>query len=353
MTPDQFIAQYAPAQQDYDLLVQWAKDNELSVVETPANRNYVAVQGSVASLSSVFHVSLKSYVDLATGRSFFAPEQEPTPAKPVPLLAITGLDTITPKLHHSSPGTKPTSNAGGSGPGGTFTPTDIRTAYYPQGTLTGTGQGVAIFSYNGYLTSDFDLYYQKLGISQPVYVSNLLVNGYNGACTGTGDPSGGTACYDGEQIIDIGAVAGMAPALNAIYFYEGTSSTNTLNRMVSDNYAKVISSSWSGGDFGTSSESIFKQMQAQGMSYLYASGDGGAYQSTPASPALSPTITQVGATTLTTNGAGGSYNSEVGWYRSGGGWIANTFSIPSFQQNAITGANAGSTSWRNSPGRFS
>ena len=141
----------------------------------------------------------------------------------------------------------------------------------------------------------------------------------------------------------------MAPALNALYFYEGSSSTNILNRMVSDNYAQVITSSWSGGDFGSGSESIFKQMQAQGMTYVNASGDSGAYQAAPLSPALSPSITQVGGTVLTTNGAGGSYNSESAWDQSGGGWIANTFAMPSFQQSAITAANAGSTSWRNTP----
>lgn len=349
LSPYQFIAQYAPAQRDYDLLVQWAKDNGLTVTETPANRNYVSVQGGVGTISTLFHVSLKTYVDLDSGRPFYAPQQEPTPITPVPLLEITGLDTITPIQHHHSrsAANATVANATGSGPGGSFTPTDIRTAYYPSGSLTGSGQTVAIFSYDGYLTSDLSLYYQRLGISQPVGVTNILVNGYSGACTNV--VTGSSTCDDVEQIIDIAAVAGMAPGLSQIYFYEGTSSTSILNRIVSDNLATVISSSWAGGDFGSSSENIFKQMQAQGMTYFNASGDGGAYSSNPYAPLLSPSITQVGGTSLTTNGAGGSYNSEVAWHYSGGGWIANTFSIPSFQQNAITAANAGSTSWRNSP----
>lgn len=349
LSPNQFIAQYSPAQSDYDLLVQWAEDKGLTVTETPANRNYVSVQGSVGTINSVFHVALKNFVDLDTNRQFFGPQQEPTPLTPVPLLGITGLDTITPKIHHSQRGSGTVvANGGGSGPGGTFTPTNIRSAYYPQGSLNGSGQAVSVFSFDGYQTSDLNLYYQQLGISQPVYVSNVLVNGYSGACTDV--VHGTSTCDDGEQIIDIAAVAGMAPSLGTIYFYEGTSATNILNRMVSDNYASVISSSWSGGDFGNSSESIFQQMQAQGMTYLNASGDGGAYtsySSNPLPPALSPSITQVGGTSLTTSG--GNYVSESGWRYSGGGWLANTFSRPSFQQNAITAANGGSTSWRNGP----
>lgn len=351
LTTEQFITQYAPAQQDYDLLVQWAKDKGLTVTETPANRNYVAVQGSVAAISSVFRVSLKTFVDLASGRSFYAPEEEPAPITPVPLLAITGLDTIAPIQHHHSKAPSawiaPRANATGSGLNGNFTPTDIRNAYYPSGSLDGSGQTVAVFSYDGYLASDLNLYYQNLGIPQPVGVTNVLVNGYSGACTNV--VNGSSSCDDAEQILDIGAVAGLAPGLSQIYFYEGSSSMSVLNRMVSDNLAKIVTSSWSGGDFGSSSENIFKQMQAQGMTYFNASGDSGAYSSNPLSPALSPSIVQVGATHLTTNGAGGSYNSEVAWPKSGGGWIRSTFSLPSFQQSAITGANGGSMSWRNSP----
>jgi xanthomonalisin len=349
ISTEQFIAQYAPAQRDYDLLIEWAKSSGLSISETPANRNYLGVQGSVGLINAAFHVSLKSYVDLSSGRPFYAPQQEPSPTTPVQLLAITGLDTIAPIQHHhtKASATAPVSNATGSGPGGNFTPTNIRDAYYPSGSLNGSGQSVAIFSYDGYLANDLNIYYQNLGITQPVYVSNILVNGYSGACTNP--VNGSSTCEDAEQILDIAAVAGMAPGLGQIYFYEGSSSTSILNRIVSDNLVKVVTSSWSGGDFGSASESIFRQMQAQGMTYFNASGDGGAYATNPLAPALSPSIAQVGGTHLTTTGGGGTYSSESAWPYSGGGWIANTSAIPAFQQSAVTSANGGSTSWRNSP----
>ena len=118
-------------------------------------------------------------------------------------------------------------NITGSGPSNTYLPSDMRAAYYGSGPLTGAGQTVGIFSYDGYLASDLTLYDSKTGMSSAVPVRNVLVNGYNGACfgftsSGQEDPS---TCDDGEQILDIVQVQGMAPGLTQILFYEGSSST--------------------------------------------------------------------------------------------------------------------------------
>ncbi|MHB1938520.1 MAG: S8/S53 family peptidase [Acidobacteriaceae bacterium] len=208
---------------------------------------------------------------------------------------------------------------------------------------------MAIFSYDGYNNSDLQQYYNTIGMKSNVYIQNVLVNGYSGNCTGI---NGNGPCQDGEQVLDIANVAGMAPGLDEILFYEGTSSTTILNQIANDNIAKVISSSWSGGDFGNASENAFKQMQAEGITYVNASEDYGAYSSgvicqnmsgSYCPPALSPSIIQVGGTDLNTTGPGGSYISETAWQDSGGGWISNTFGFPSFQQNAINSTNRGPT----------
>ena len=184
-------------------------------------------------------------------------------------------------------------------------------------------------------------------------VSNVLVGGYNGACfgftaNGQEDPN---TCDDGEQILDIVNVAGMAPGLTKILFYEGSSSTSVLNQMATDNTAKVLSSSWGGGDFGTASDTAFKEFQAQGQTYMNATGDSGAFNSqTYDPPSVDPYITQVGGTDLTTVSAGGAWSAETGWAESGGGYYTGT-AIPSYQQQAgvITSTNKGSTTLRNAP----
>ena len=45
-----------------------------------------------------------------------------------------------------------------------------------------------------------------------VPIKNVLVNGYSGVCD-AGDRSGTSTCDDGEQVLDIVNVIGMAPGL--------------------------------------------------------------------------------------------------------------------------------------------
>ena len=232
LTPDEFTERFGPTQADYDAVVAWAKNSGLTVTATTPNRRLVDVEGTVGVINRAFHVSLERYSDPErVGRTFHAPDREPTVSLQVPLLAVSGLDTLQPKVSHvrrssqagamhgmtenggtESAVVKP--NIAGSGPGGTYLPSDMRAAYYGSGSLTGAGQTVAVFSYDGYIASDLSLYYASTGMKASVPVTNVLVNGYNGACfgftaSGQEDP---TTCEDAEQVLDIVNVVGMAPA---------------------------------------------------------------------------------------------------------------------------------------------
>lgn len=366
LSAQEFTDAFGPTQQDYDAVVAWAQSKGLQVTGTTPNRRVVDVAGSVGTINRAFNVLLNNYQDNTLGRTFHAPDREPTVDLAVPLLGVSGLDNANPRHPHYRKGNLPiqassttteTANAiahiTGSGPGNTYLPSDMRKAYYGSGSLTGTGQAVAIFSYDGYIASDIQVYYSSTGMTSTVPVNNVLVAGYNGACfgfnaNGTENPN---TCDDGEQILDIVNVIGMAPGLTQVLFYEGNSSTDILNKMATDNIAKVISSSWGGGDFGTVSDPIFKQFQAQGQSYLNATGDSGQFNSsTYDPPSVDANITQVGGTDLTTTGAGGPWASETGWADSGGGFISGT-AIPAYQQLAgvINSSNKGSTTLRNAP----
>lgn len=371
LEPAVFAERFSPRQADYDAVVAWARDKGLTVTATTPNRRVVDVEGTVDVISHAFHVKLQQYRDPErTGRTFHAPDREPTMDLAVPLLAISGLDTAQPKVTHlkkfapseviSNGAAEPAAivpRITGSGPGSTYLPSDMRAAYYGSGPLTGSGQTVAIFSFDGYKTSDVSLYYSITGMASSVPINNVLVNGYNGACFGFNSDGSinRNTCDDGEQVLDIVNVIGMAPGITQLLFYEGNSATDVLNRMVTDNLAKVISCSWGGGDFGSASTPIFKQMAAQGQTFLNASGDSGQFNSsTYYPPALEPNITQVGGTGLVTIGAAGPWASETGWSYSGGGYRTTAqggFTIPSWQQMAgvINASNQGSPSYRNAP----
>jgi subtilase family serine protease len=346
----EFTERFGATAADYNTVVAWAKKSGLSVTAKTPNRRLVAVEGSVATINRAFHVKVCDYRHPTEARNFYSPDREPTiVGLSVPLLQITGMNNYV--LPHSMLQHKQAAaNAAGSGPSGEYLPSDMRMAYYGNGPLTGAGQSIGIFSFDGYLASDVKLYYSKTGMSSTVPIRNVLVGGFSGACTAVGSPTG--TCDDGEQVLDIVNAIGMAPGIKQILFYEGSRDTEILNQMATDNIAKVLSSSWSWNPADAASDDpIFQEFAAQGQSFVNASGDDGEFNdSTYFFPGVDPYITQVGGTVLTTKGPGGAWSAETGWPQSGGGYVSGT-PIPSWQQLAgvVNASNLGSITLRNSP----
>ena len=346
-----FTERFAPTASDYAAVVAWAKKNGLKVIATTPNRRLVATEGSTDKVNRAFHVKINNYRHPIEARTFYSPNREPsTVGLAVPLLQITGLNNFVLPHPMYRRGKAP-QLAGGSGASGQFLPSDMRAAYYGNGPLTGAGQSIGIFSFDGYLASDVQLYYSKTGMTSNVPINNVLVGGFNGACTSVSSPPS-TTCDDGEQVLDIVNAIGMAPGIKQILFYEGTSNTEILNQMATDNVAKVLSSSWGWNPADAASDDpIFQEFAAQGQSFVTASGDDGELNSSTYDfPAVDPYVTQVGGTVLATSAPGGAWSAESAWPQSGGGFISGT-PIPSYQQLAgvITASNQGSSTLRNSP----
>lgn len=155
-------------------------------------------------------------------------------------------------------------------------------------------------------------------------------------------------------------VMSMAPGLSKIIVYEAPNPSpwvDLLSRMANDNLAKQLSCSWGGGGVDPTSEQIFLQMAAQGQTFFNATGDSDAFTGTIPFPSESTNITQVGATTLTTTGPGGSYVSETVWnwglvsgsYVGSSGGTSTHYAIPPYQAGINMTANFGSTTMRNVP----
>jgi xanthomonalisin len=122
--------------------------------------------------------------------------------------------------------------------------------------------------------------------------------------------------------------------------------------MATDNAAKILSSSWGWApEDAPSDDPIFQEFAAQGQSFITASGDQGAFNSSTYSfPEVDPYVIQVGGTVLRTTGPGGTWSGETAWPQSGGGYVKGT-PIPSWQQlkGVINSSNRGSKTLRNSP----
>ncbi len=337
LSAEEFTEKFGPSPEDYDKLTAFAQANGLTVSGTHSNRMILDVSGPVSAIEKTLHVNMGLYVHAPRGQ-FIAPDRDPWLDVGVEVLNITGLDNFVlprPMNLKARPMSSTVPFVSGSGPGGLFLGNDFRAAYAPGVELTGAGQSIGLFEVDGFFPGDVTANFKQSGLP-PVPVQTVLLDGFNGA---PGD-------NNLEVTLDIMMAAYMAPGAQVIV-YEGLNWNDILNRMATDNTAKQLSCSWL---FSTNAvtEQIFKQMIAQGQSFLQASGDGGAYLNAIQAPADNPNVTAVGGTALSTTGPGGEWLSESAWSGSGGG-VSTTYPIPSYQQNMNMGALGGSDTMRNIP----
>ena len=351
LTPAQFTARFGPTESDYQAVADFAKANGLTVTTTHSNRLILDVDGTIADIERAFHLTLRTYQHPLEARTFFAPDTEPSLDLAVAVLHISGLDNYSlPHPNHKirplDTTAKATPNAG-TAPGGTYAGGDFRAAYVPGTSLTGSGQAVALLQFDGYYASDIAAYKTQFGLPD-VPLINVAVNG------GVSTPGAGNV----EVCLDIEMALSMAPGLAAIYVYMAPNPSpwvDILSKIANDNLAKQIGCSWGGGSapLASVSEPIFQQMATQGQSFFNATGDSDAFTGTIPFPSDSPSITEVGGTTLTTTGPGGSYLSETVWNKGSSvgssGGSSTSYPIPTWQQGISMTANLGSTTKRNLP----
>lgn len=354
LTPQEFTRLFGPTQDSVMQVVDYLSSQGLSVSAISANNTLITASGSVATVEKAFATSLSDYA--FEGRNVHAPTVEPSvpPRLAGLILSISGLDNVA----HYHP---TTSLAPATGPGGGYTPTELRTAYDANSlisTANGTGQTVAIFELDGYKATDVNTYLSNYSLGAAKY-SNVLVDG----ATNTA----GAGAIEVE--LDMEVVSALAPgATQKIYIGPNTTSgvNDTYNRIVTDNVAKVTSTSWglcessSGTAELTALHNIFTQGAAQGQAFFSAAGDAGAYDCGGTtlgvdSPSGDTFVVGVGGTALTV-GTGGTYSSEHVWSDptdtgqfakgvGGGGGYSSFFNKPAYQ----TGPGVDSNTHRHVP----
>ena len=415
MSVSQFRAAYQPTAGSADSVKAYLKSQGLKVGSVEAQRRYVNASGTVAQLQSAFHVTLGQFRH--DGQTVTAP----TAAAQLPsavagsVLTVTGLDTTVVKMTHNhttpaaaaSSASKKTSkkssktvppdgfrNArpcstyygqvkakytddyttklpkfeGRTLPYATcgYTGPYLRAAYEGATTLTGAGVTVAITDAYRWqkIAKDANQYASTNGDGS--YVAGQLTESlppfyrHKAAC----GPSG----WSGEETLDVEAVHAMAPDAKIKYYAASSCYDNdfqeALGRVVDDNVAKIVSNSW--GDAGevastaqvVAYQQIMLQGAAEGISFLFSSGDSGdELAGTGAKqadfPATLPTVTAVGGTS-TGIGSAGNKLFDTGWgtekyslsangkswtpagflYGAGGGYSA-LFNRPAYQNGVV------------------
>jgi hypothetical protein len=360
----QFADQFAPTQEDYQTVVDFAKANGFAVTTSP-NRLIVDISGTVAQVEQTFHVVMLVFQHPTEKRTFYSPDREPSLDLSVPVAHIGGLNNFSipkPKVKRAAEGDViPQTN--GSGPNGLYLSGDMRAAYYGSGPLNGSqahngsptdfGQAVGLYEPDGYDLADVYASFDGVPYSVPIF--NVLLNGQDGL------PDSGTD--DVEQVLDIVQPIGMAPGQTSEWVFIGNNDGSIFSAMATTNcvgtsknpqVCQQLSCSWGWepDDPGTD-ETYFKEFSAQGQNLFVASGDAGAYTGNNTTdesyPAEDPYVTSVGGTELTTAGPGGAWVSEVAWPDSSGGPSDDGFGLPSWQSGIANSENDASSTIRNIP----
>ena len=377
LTREELTARFGPTEQDYEAVKDFARSNGLAIAVAHDNRLVLDVTGSVSAVEKAFHITLRTYRHPTEARDFFAPETEPMVEAKLPVVEIEGLNNFYrphPKrterhVQHGTPkkGSSPDGN-------GDIFGNDFRNAYVPGTTLTGAGQSVGLFEWDGSYSNSVEAYAKAAGGGRTnIIIQYVPIHNFNNNQT--------TSSGEGEVDMDIEMAMAIAPGLSKIVVFEGNPNVNSpisiLNAMAASNSIKNLSCSWgwsSTDEAYTNTDNVFLEMAAQGQSFFNASGDSGAFTAGSSStngvdnpskgnaPSSCPYIMQVGGTILNMNGSGTSWNSELVWNdgvnakgthfnnSATSGGISSYYSIPTWQTNISNMVGrGGSASFRNIP----
>jgi len=353
LAPAEFTARFGPTQEDYDAAVRYVTANGFTVTGGSRDGMDVQIDGPVSAVETAFHVRMGVYQHPTESRTFYAPTVEPSVDLAFPLWHISGLDNYSiphPMLSRRAP-QSPHSNATvGSGPSASFLGSDMRAAYYGTGPLTGAGQSVGLLEYYGWDSVDVNTYFSNVHQTNNVPIIGVSTDGTSLSCV----DSGSAKCDDTEQVLDITQAVSMAPGMNGLYVFVGSTDTAILSAMSTHTpLSAQLSCSWGWTPADPSSDDpYYKKFAAQGQNFFAASGDASTWsRRNEAWPADDPYVVSVGGTDLTTTGAGGGWASETAWVDSGGGVSPDGIAIPSWQSQpgVINSSNRGSTTLRNGP----
>jgi kumamolisin len=348
LTPDEYARRFGPSASVQARVEGALRAAGFAVAPHPDGSILISASGTVGQVESLFGVQLDNFRD-AHGALYYAPRTGPHLPAPLSgaVLGVLGLDN-RPLVHTASR----RMGLQGHPPPGTLGPPQLKGAYnikpLTDAGLDGSGQTMAFAEIDDFKQADIDAYDNFYNITAP----QVQVVKVHGGADHAKDVS--------ETTLDIEVVHAIAPKTTLIA-YEGPADfgglTDTFNKIVTDNKAKVVSISLGGcepaiaqaPDLGAAYLNtlthIFQQASAQGMTVLVASGDNGAYtcrrddpnDSGPSIslPADNPYVTAVGGTALFVN-SDNSYGYEAGWEgplegSGGGGGVSVGYPIPSWQ----------------------
>jgi len=340
LTPLTFRRRFAPAAGPVE---RWLRSQGLRLTGISRNGLQIGARGSEAAIARTFHTALYTYQRgrrhfIANGQALHVPA-----ALSSVILDVSGLSTALRQRPIPLP--RQTSNVGLG-----ITPDALASIYnfaplHARG-ITGEGQAIAIATYADYAASDIQTYDRTFGLDNPVSRVGVSDGQTNGSPLGSDNGQS-------ETEMDIELSEAVAPSASILVYEAPNDNAGVVavfNRIVSDDRAPVVTTSWGEDEQSFPSDDLdavhqsLEEGAAQGQAFFAASGDNGAYDAaggggsatalTVDYPGSDPYVTDVGGTTLLDTGT--TYAGETTWSdaRQGvgsGGGLSLVFARPAYQ----------------------
>ena len=345
---------------------------------TPARQSLHA-SGTASAIATFFHTGLAGFVTSDGVHHFSATKAAMVPSSIRDLITgVSGLGSFSEQRPRTAPLRRPALAApscsaatASANTGYGFTTTQLANAYgldhfYANG-ATGQTVTVGIYELARYKLSDLTTYASCFGVTPKI--TNVNVDG--------GPPAYSASAEAIEPTLDIEQVLSVAPAASILVYQapNGTAAhpsapNDLLAKIAADDLAQVVTTSWglceadNPDPGGVNFENgLFKQMAAQGQTFIASSGDNGPADCAPDGsnpidtadavddPASQPYVTGVGAIRTTSftplvQSAWG--RGSLGGGGSGGG-LSAVWSKPSWQVVSSTDQRVVSTTKRMVP----
>jgi kumamolisin len=388
LSDDEFNSTFGADPADLDKIAVWAQAHNLKVLDRSIAKRRVLVEGAIRDISKAFGVELNEYEHPERGHFRGRVGQIHVPADLLGVVqGVFGLDTrpvgrpryrrsnFRPveidaiRASRSARSHRVTRAATPASPfTGAFFPPEVGQLYAYPDALTGAGENVAVFAFNGGSSPDphggyslpaLQNYFEKVLGGKTPSIKDVVVQG-PGNDPGPDTPaSSNRGDSTGEVMLDMCVVGSVAPEANIfMYFTEFTSQgwVDALHEAITDNnQISVMSISYGNPEDDPQGawtamgvqvvNQAFQAAAARGITLCCASGDDGSSDQVATGahvdfPASSPFVLGVGGTKLVaSNTVPPSIASETVWnetmnnHGATGGGVSAVFTKPAYQDS--------------------
>ncbi len=290
LTPEQFGAQFGPADADIQAVSDWLTQQGFTIGKVYSGKTVIEFSGTVGQVQRAFGTAIHSYQ--VEGKLYSANASDPQiPAALAPVVAgVVSLHNFPLKFFTRRVGVFQKKGSAGrsaplySSPGGFYplAPADFATIYNAKGLYgtgtNGSGQTIAIVGETNINVSDVQNFRQLFNLPANFTSANVVLNGEDPGITSKDEET--------EADLDVQWSGAVAPGATIKFVVSASTATTqgidlSALYIIEHNLAGVLSESYGGCEqsIGSAANSFYnalwKQAAAQGITAILSAGDGG------------------------------------------------------------------------------